>query len=521
MLCFLKRYVLVFGLLLSITACQEKLDSTSVAKAQKPNIVLILADDMGWSDLGSYGSEISTPVLDSLAYSGLRLTQFYNTSKCFPTRAALLTGLYAQQVGAGEKWNTPWRNCTTIAASLKKVGYRTFISGKHHGVDVPTDSLMGFDKYYGLFNGAANHFNPGEQREGEPAPAQKRKRPFYEDGKLLLPYTPEKDYYSTDAFTNKAISWVSDTNENDKPFFLYLSYTAPHDPLMAWPEDIAKYRGRYKEGYQVIRNKRFQKQKELGLINSSFTLSEPLFSDWQELTEEQQDSEDHKMAIYAAMVHRMDYQIGRLMDALREKNQLENTIVLFISDNGSSAEVVPTKKLNMASDGRMGAVGEWTSLGKNWANVSNTPFRLYKNDSYEGGINSPAIISWSAMKRKGEIDDVFYGHFIDIFPTLLDIAGHEQMNSLDVLPLEGKSFANLVATERSDFDETRPLFFQWADGSAVRKGNWKIVKDTSEPWELYDLKNDAGETYDVSETNSDKVRELDSLFVKWNSSFLE
>ncbi len=502
----------IFLLAVSFVSCQkEKKQKEVVQENQKPNIILILADDMGWSDLGSYGSEINTPVLDSLAYHGLRFTQFYNTSKCFPSRAALLTGLYAQQVGAGRTWKNPWTNSTTIAASLKEAGYMTWMSGKHHGVDIPTDK--GFDKYYGLLSGAANQFNPGKQRPGEPEPAQKRIRPFYVDGKRHEPYTPDSTYYSTDAFTTATLEWIHASATETKPFFLYLSYTAPHDPLMAWPEDIAKYRGKYKVGYEAIRKQRFAKQKELGLIPEDFKLSSPTHVFWDSLSEAKKDEEDLKMAIYAAMIDRMDYNIGRVLNTLRSQEKLQNTIVLFLSDNGSSAEVV-----EIPGDGNIGTVGQWTSLGSDWANVSNTPFRMYKNNSYEGGINTPAIVSWPQIDQKGKINDTFYGHFIDIFPTLLEAAGHSYPKNKKVLPLEGQSFANLVTqTSESSEEETgnRLLFFEWADGAAVRQGHWKMIREKTDQWELYNLTEDAGETNDLAEKMPEKVAEMDGSFKAW------
>ncbi len=504
----------VLALFLFIISCKRQSDKIEESYLSKqPNIILILADDMGWSDLGCYGSEINTPVLDSLAYSGLRFTQFYNTSKCFPSRAALLTGLYAQQVGADQSWKTNWQHCTTIAAQLKKAGYLTYMSGKHHGIDVPTDSLLGFDQYYGLLSGAHNQFNPGKQRPGESKPAQKRIRPFYINGKRYEPYTPDSTYYSTDRFTDWGIKYINRASKKEKPFFLYLSYTAPHDPLMAWPEDIAKYRGKYRVGYEAIRNQRFSKQKELGVIPEDFKLSDPTHVPWNSITEDQKDTEDLKMAIYAAMIDRMDYNIGRVMNTLRSNDELDNTIVLFVSDNGSSAEVV--NKPGMASDGNMGAVGQWTSLGSDWANVSNTPFRMYKNNSYEGGINTPAIVSWSQMKNKNKINDHFYGHFIDVFPTLLELAGYQYKTPDNVLLKQGVSFKD--ALDRDIDSNNRPLFFKWADGAAVRKANWKIVKEKGD-WELYDLANDSGETIDLSTSNPNKVDELDSLFTQWEDS---
>ncbi|GAA4273698.1 arylsulfatase [Aquimarina gracilis] len=503
--------LVILVMVLGFFSCQkEKKQEITSGKSQKPNIILILADDMGWSDLGCYGSEISTPILDSLAYNGLRFTQFYNTSKCFPSRAALLTGLYAQQVGAGRTWKNPWVNNTTIAASLKKAGYLTWMSGKHHGIDVPTD--IGFDKYYGLLSGAANQFNPGNQRPGEAKPARKRIRPFYIDGKRHEPYTPDSTYYSTDAFTNAALKWINASAKETKPFFLYLSYTAPHDPLMAWPEDIAKYRGKYIVGYDAIRKQRFTRQKELGLIPENFKISAPTHMFWEDLSEEKKDEEDLKMAIYAAMIDRMDYNIGLVMNALREQKKLQNTIVLFLSDNGSSAEVV-----KIDGDGKIGTVGQWTSLGSDWANVSNTPFRMYKNNSYEGGINTPAIVSWPKINERGKIDDTFYGHFIDIFPTLLDATGHSYPKTDSILPLEGKSFVDRLELASGDSKKrhSRPLFFQWKTGAAMRHGDWKIVREGTEQWELYNLAEDAGETHNLAQHIPEKVAEMDNAFKAW------
>ncbi|BFP40526.1 arylsulfatase [Flavobacteriaceae bacterium GF1] len=503
-----KMKILLLGLSVLFLSCNTKEKGIGTdSEDNSPNIVLILADDMGWSDLGCYGSEINTPVLDSLAYTGHRFTQFYNTSKCFPSRAALLTGLYAQQVGVGRSWKPNWQQCTTIAAELKNKGYRTYMAGKHHGVDVPTDSLLGFDAYYGLLSGSHNQFNPGEQRPGEPKPAQKRVRPFYVDGQRYEPYTPDSTYYSTDAFTDWGITYITEAVKEEFPFFLYLSYTAPHDPLMAWPEDIAKYRGKYKVGYEAIRQRRFERQKELGLISDDFELYEPTHVPWHTLSEAEQDTEDLKMAIYAAMVDRLDQNIGRVMNTLRHLGQLENTIILFISDNGSSAEVV-----ELSGDGKIGTVGQWTSLGGDWANVSNTPFRMYKNNSYEGGINSPAIINWAKLEDQNVIHHAFYGHFIDVFPTLLGLIDHPYEVQEKVLPTEGISFEAILRGKDTVVD--RPLFFEWSTGAAARKGEWKIVRE-GDDWELYHLATDPGETNNLARTHTQELERMVKLFKLW------
>ncbi|WP_422106281.1 arylsulfatase [Winogradskyella sp.] len=493
--------------------------------SKPPNIILILADDMGFSDLGCYGSSIDTPVLDSLADTGIRFTQFYNTSKCFPSRAALLTGLYAHQVGVGRSWRHSWKNSTTIAKALKAKGYTTMMSGKHHGVDVPTDSIIGFDRYYGLLSGAANHFNPGNQRIGEIAPARKKVRPWYIDGKRYEPYTPrDTSFYSTIAFTNAALKWLEKDFATFKeegslskpdPFFLYLSYTAPHDPLMALPEDIEKYRGKYRHGYEVERQRRFVKQKALGIIPEDFKMAAPTYQDWDSLTDQEKDDEDLKMAIYSAMVDRMDTEIGRVMNLLRTQNRLENTIVLFVSDNGSSAETV-----NVQGDGQVGSMGNWTMLGHSWANVNNTPYRLYKNYSYEGGIKTPAIVSWSKMKENNQINDKLYAHFIDVFPTLLSLAGYDYETPDGVLEAEGISLVETVDENQEsgitliDIPQGRPLFFQWKEGAAVREGDWKLVRE-GEAWELYNIGTDPGETKNIIAQEPEKASALQKQFKAW------
>lgn len=521
-LTFLILFTLVFG-------CKESPNQTNKkteAITQPPNIVLIMADDMGYSDLGCYGSEINTPVLDSLAQSGLRFTQFYNTAKCFPSRASILTGLYAHQVGADKTWRNPWANTTSIAAQLKKAGYRTYMSGKHHGVDIPTDSLLGFDKYYGLLSGAANQFNPGNQRVGEILPARKKVRPFYVDGKRHEPYTPDSTYYSTVAFTDAALKWLDEDYalvripeldegkaekkriKNEKqPFFLYLSYTAPHDPLMALPEDIAKYKGKYDVGYAEIRNARFKKQQELGLFPKDFEISAPTHRTWQNLSEQERKDEASRMEIYAAMIHRMDNEIGRMMSKLRNLGQLENTIVLFVSDNGSSAETV-----NVKGNGIIGSMGNWTMLGEDWANVNNTPFKFYKNYSYGGGINTPAIVSWSSIGRKNEIDDKLYGHFIDVFPTLLELAGYEFKTNNEQLALEGSTFAKVLSQEVHNAE--RPLFFEWQNGAAIIQNGYKLVREGSE-WELYHIAKDAAETKNIASDAPKRVSEMKAAFKNW------
>ena len=302
----------------------------NIQQKKKPNIILILADDMGYSDLGCYGSEINTPNLDNLANNGVRFTQMHNTSKCFPSRSCLLTGVYAQQNGMSVNPGS-FINSISLGDLLKTVGYRTLQSGKNHSNTKLYD--FGFDRVYEFFGGATNHFNPGKQRPGEPIPIFKGGSNVWNiDDKSYKPYTTNKDFYSTDYFTKYAISYLDEYKKDTKPFFLYLAYTAPHDPLMAWPEDIAKYRGKYLAGYKAIREARYKKMLALGIVDPAMKLSIQTAKNWELLTDKEKDQEDLRMAIYAAMIDRIDQNIGKLVAKLKETGKLENTLILFASD---------------------------------------------------------------------------------------------------------------------------------------------------------------------------------------------
>ncbi len=503
------RYLLI--LILPVLSC------LGVAETEKlPNIIFILVDDMGWSDLGSYGGEIDTPHLDRLAEEGIRFTQFHNTSKCFPSRACLLTGLYAQQVGMGSKFDR-FRNSATLGEVLKTAGYRTYASGKHHSLESLYD--RGFDHYWGLRDGASNHFNPGVQREGEVVPAQKRPagRWWCFDEHVEQGWTPEdEDFYTTDTFTDWAIQFLEahDQSHQDIPFFLYLSYTAPHDPLHAWPEDIEKYRGTYLEGFETIAQRRYEKQIELGLIRETdYPFPQPTHRPWDSLTEGEQDEQDLLMAIYAAMVDRVDQNIGRLLNTLKQQGELKNTLIFFASDNGGSAETV-----KIGGDGHLGTMGHWASLGKDWANVSNTPLRFYKNYSYQGGISTPLIAWWhDGLIDPGRISE-FPGHFIDIMATLVELTGAEyptEMNGEPVHPMTGVSLLPIIRGQAST-PRKEPLYWNWKHGAAVRREPWKLVRHGMDaPWELYRIVSDKSETRNLADRNPDKVREMEILYKAW------
>ncbi len=512
----IKDYLVKSGIvfLIFLTSCATKENY----KKSKPNIILICADDMGWSDIGCYGSEIETPNIDKLADRGMRFTQFHNTAKCFPSRACLLTGVYAQECGYDKTHTNPIQNAVTLGEVLRGAGYRTMWSGKHHGKDNPV--YRGFDRYYGLKDGCCNYFNPGVKRDGESAPANKgRKREWCIDNTMYKPYTPEnKDFYTTDYFTNHALGWLEEYKDEEKPFFLYMAYTAPHDPLMAWPEDIAKYRGKYNAGYGEIRKQRYEKQQRLGLIDEKYKLSEPAFIPWEQLNETRKQEEAQKMEVYAAMIDRLDQNIGRILGKLKELGKDKNTLILFVSDNGASSEVV-----NLETDddmAKIGSMARWSSLGKDWANVSNTPFRYYKNYSYEGGINTPFIAYWPEEIKPNSFSG-FPGHFIDFMATFVDLADArypEKFNGQPVTPYQGQSL--LPALKGNETHREKPIYWAWQKGKALRHNNWKIVKhgiDSS--WDLYDIDKDPTEINNLSEIYPDTLQRLDNLYNIWYSKY--
>jgi len=508
----------VFALLLStafLFSCQEK--------KSKPNIILISADDLGWSDIGCYGSEVHTPNLDKLGEGGMRFTRFHNTSKCFPSRACLITGVYAQQSNYHKTHRNPITNAVTIGEVLKTAGYRTMWSGKHHGLENPYN--RGFDRYYGLKDGACNFFNPGNQRPGEGMPARKgkpgnkTKRAWCIDSVMYNPYTPEaKDFYTTDYFAKYAINWLEEYKNEEKPFFLYLAFTAPHDPLMAWPDDIAKYKGKYDSGYEKTRMARYKKQLEMGLINEKYKLSEAVYRNWNELEDSVRSSEIKKMEVYAAMIDRMDQNIGKLLAKLKEVGKDDNTLIMFVSDNGASSEMV-----RISDDyGEIGSMTLWSSLGGDWANVGNTPFRYFKNYSYEGGINTPCIAYWPGKIKSNSFSE-FPGHFIDIMSTLVDITGAEYpstYNNQEITPMQGQSLLPVFNGEKTERE--KPIFWEWRRGQAVYANGYKIVKNgLDKPFDLYNLQQDPTETQNLADENPEKVKEMEQLFDKWKKSLPE
>jgi len=514
---FLKRSA-VLGAGAFVLSNRGRALGTSV---KRPNIVLIMADDMGFSDIGCYGGEIHTPNLDGLAARGLRFTQFYNAARCCPTRASLLTGLYPHQAGIGHMvGNKGWPayqgylndQCVTIAEALKLVGYRTLMAGKWHVGEKrphwPTD--RGFDKYFGLISGGANYFDPTK------AKSKGVRRVMAVDDR---PYTPPKEgFYLTDAFSRNAVEFIDRYGRGPEPFFLYLAYTAPHWPLHAWPEDIAKYKGRYLGGWDRLRAERHRRMIEMGIVKPEWPLTPRDPETWPWEQEKNKELMDLKMAVYAAQIERMDYGIGQVLDKIREIGVEENTLVLFLSDNGGCAEGGP-RGFDRRNNGLPpGGVDSYMSYGLSWANASNTPFRRYKHWVHEGGIATPLIAYWPAViKKRGALTHQV-GHIIDIMATCLDAAGVDypkRYKGRPIKPLEGKSLLPIFKGGRRRGHDV--LYWEHEGNRAVRAGKWKLVSRYPRGWELYEMEADRTELNDLSAKYPEKVEQLSKLYRAWAS----
>lgn len=483
--------------------------------ASRPNIVLIMADDMGYSDLGCYGSEISTPNLDRLGQVGMRFTQFHNCAKCAPTRASLLSGLYSHQTGC-HGGAAVMADCVTIAEALREGGYTTSMVGKWHAKQTPTE--RGFDQFFGwIVTGPAHYFQETETSQ------------FLLDDKPFA--VPSEGFFVTDALTDYAVQFIEKPAQTGKPFFLYVSYIAPHWPLHARPEDIAKYSSVYDVGWDKMRAERHRRMIEMGLVDPRWELPPRAqgVSAWQDVKDKQWEA--HRMSVYAAQVDCMDRGVGRIVEALEKAGVENNTLVFFLSDNGASAENVGSKFLNRFwSRNQMsglrvgnlpsivpGSADTFCSYGKAWANVSNTPFRLSKGTSHEGGIATPAIASWPAVIEPGTTASDQAGHVIDIMATCLDATGVTYPSSYEgrkVLPLEG---ASLLPTFRGrQRTGHRALFWDHGGNRAVRMGKWKLAGLRHQrEWELYDMEADRTEMNDLGNQYPDKVEQLVQLWNTW------
>jgi arylsulfatase A-like enzyme len=504
----------MMNLLLTATIAVATLSNALAAAETKPNIIVVLVDDMGFSDLGCYGSEIPTPNLDALAANGLRFTQFYNTGRCCPTRAALLTGLYSHQAGVGhmvENKNAPGYvgrlndQCATFAEVLKPAGYFAAMAGKWHvgqNQDV-TPWSRGFER---SLNAPAGGFYQAGSPRAE----------LYLNGTKLAKDDARlpKGWYSTDLWTTFGLKFIDEAKEAKKPFFLYLAHNAPHFPLQAPAEEIAKFRGKYKEGWDKLRLQRHAKQLELGLIDKAWTVApRPQdIKEWDSLTDEQKDKFDHLMAVYAATVSRMDKAMGDLTAGLKDRGVFENTLILFMSDNGGNAESGPNGR---SSGDPATADSDWF-CGESWAFLENTPFRRYKHFNHEGGIATPLIAHWPAgIKAKNELRKQ-PAHLIDIMATCVDVAGAtplKELNGKPVLPLEGRSLVPAFADKPIERDA---LYWEHEGNAAVRVGDLKLVRaGRNGTWELYDLAKDRTEQHDLASEQADKTKELAAKWESW------
>ncbi len=550
----MKQLSLVLLILLSVSAFTIKpsKDTTQVSKeTKKPNVLVILTDDMGYSDIGCFGSEIRTPNIDRLAKNGLSFTHFYNTARCSPTRASLLTGLYPHQAGMGHLSSENYpeegykddlsKNAVTMAEVFQQAGYATYMTGKWHiaksmknkGDKSNWPMQRGFQRYFGTLNGSGS---------------------FYDPGTLISNNTfiaPSKDFYYTNAISDTAVKFIKE-NPKDKPFFFYVAYTAAHWPLHAPESEVQKYKGVYDKGWDAIREQRFNKLKKIGIINDKCVLTARgvTIPEWQK--EPMKEWQVCRMEVYAAMIDIMDQGIGRIITALEQTGELENTVIFYMHDNGGCAEPVGTdkaevpmtaeqkilkpysydsindqKELIYTRDGRFvrrgkgvmpGGADTWTGYSLEWANVSNTPFREYKHWAHEGGIASPLIVHFpKGFKAKGELRTQ-PSHLIDIMATCLDITGVSyptQFKGNAIQPFEGKS---LVPAFQNKPIKRDLIFWEHEGNRAIRVNNWKLVSKTKrnkaftegdeKAWELYDMDNDPSETKDLATQNPQKVKEL-------------
>ncbi|GAB4042938.1 arylsulfatase [Spirosoma litoris] len=491
------------------------------AQPSKPNILIILADDLGYSDIGAFGGEIKTPNLDRLARNGLVMTQFYNAGRCCPSRASLLTGLYPHQAGVGDmvqdKGFPPYQgylndSCVTIAQLLKKAGYSTTVAGKWHVGLVPSAWAVnrGFDKSFTMQNNGSSYFNS---------------QPLYNDGRTVTFLNGSREItrtdtstYLTQAITNFAVESLEAERNRSNPFFLYVAYTAPHWPIQALPEDIARYKGKYLKGWDELRKQRHEKQIATGIVDKNWRLSERFENvpDWNSLTASEKEDWDTRMAIYAAMIDRMDKGIGEILDKLKAIKKDDNTLILFLSDNGGSADDVRNWNYVTQKRGTPGSVNSIDSYETPWGNVSNTPFSLFKKNTHEGGISSP-FIAWYPKVIKGGTVRREVAHLIDIMPTCLQLAGAaypQTFNGKALKPVEGVSLANLFFNK--PFSGHDAIYWEHEGSRAMRKGNWKLVAEHTKPWALYNLSTDRTETQNLADQYPDKVAELAKAHQQWS-----
>lgn len=514
----MNRWIMSLGVFVMATS------SVPAAENARPNIVVILADDLGFSDLGCYGSEIATPNLDRLAANGVRFTQFYNTARCWPTRSALMTGYYPQQIrmdpprGRLPEWTR------TLPQWLKPAGYRCYHSGKWHvsGASNPRADA-GFDHSYQIEGGQNNYFKASD---------------VLEDGSQL----PEQSgFYVTIGAADHAIRCLREHAEkySGQPFFEYLAFTAPHFPLHALPEDIARYKDRYLKGWDQVRQERWQNLGRMGIVTCDLSPLETAFTPryfkppvlqtlgpgeiehpvpWAQLTDKQKQFQATKMAIQAAMIDRMDQEIGRVFDQIRAMGAWDNTIILFLSDNGSDATIM-VRGGGHDRGVALGSEKSYLCLGSGWASAGNTPFRRHKIWTHEGGVSTPLIVHWpKGIAATGELrHDV--GHVVDVVPTLLDVAGIIPALADGAPPFPGHSLVPALAANDSVIRDY--VFFQHEGNRALRMGNYKLVSalEDKNAWELYDLVTDRGEQHNLAAAQPERVREMSARWQELQEQF--
>ena len=490
----------------------------------RPNVVVILLDDVGFSDMGSFGGEIPTPNIDALTKNGLAFTQFYNNARCSPSRASLLTGTYPHQAGLGhlESVHVPGSKglhsklsdrVVTLAEVLKSAGYFTAMAGKWHlGISRGVGPWQrGFDRSLTSPSGELYY-------RDQPQPLAQS---VYIDGERVPAGSPRVGqgyWYSSDMFIDWQTKFIGEAREQRKPFFLYMPFVGAHFPLMAPPEDVAKFKGRYMRGWEAVRRDRFERQKQLGIIAADAELPAALPGsyDWNKLSPAEKDRFDTMMAVYAAVVHRVDRAIGTLVDRLRQSGELDNTLILLMNDNGGTAESGPDGRLK--GEGLPGSAQSVVWTGMNWATLQNAPFQYYKHHTYEGGIATPLIAHWPrgiAAKARGTLVRE-PGHLIDVMPTLVELAGAtypKSFNGHAILPMEGRSMVPAFRGEA--LTRGKPIFWEHEGNRAVRDGKWKLVAGFEKPWQLFDMAADRTEMHDLAAKEPDRVREMAGQWEAW------
>lgn len=520
---FIRRFAPFFIAMIAVAAAAA--GAVAPSAALRPNVVLILVDDLGFSDLGAYGGEIRTPHLDRLAADGLRFTQFYNCAVCVNSRAALTTGLYPRQ-GKGGLLRT---NMVTLGDVMRQAGYATSLIGKWHlGSKAPLRPIdRGFDEFYGLLDGCCNYFNPAQ-----PDPK------FYNGGATRLfaqndkPITEfPRDFYTTDAFSSHAVDFIRRAATEGRPFFLNLCFTAPHFPLQAPAEDIARYRGKYRDGYDQLRARRFQRQIDLGIIDPAVTKLSAVdhktgayryeyeVTPWEQLDAATRKREEERMEVYAAMVDRLDQGIGRVLAALEASRVGKNTVVFVMSDNGGCG-TWPANEAEFVAHNQTLPVGDargYELVGPGWGWAQNAPFRRHKTWTYEGGICTPMIVRWPGIVAAGAITRTM-GHLVDFMPTLIELAGGAYPQSVrgqPVPPMEGQSLMPALLG-RAPNPRPQPLFWELYGNRAVRGGEWKLVWGASDrQWELYNLATDRSETSNLARSQPQRVAALAKAWERW------